>query len=226
MDYYYIMRSLLFEGLERTDVEGLIACLSPELRHYGRGGVIYRAGDAVTRMGMVLEGQVRVECANVWGENTLLVMVEPGKTFGEAYACATPGEPLLIDIVADKDSQILMFDVARFMAPCAKGCERHRVAANNFTRLLALRNIELSRRAFITAPRTIREKVQSYLSFQAAQHGTSSFAVPLNREQMAAYLGVDRSALSAELSRMKAEGLIDYRMRSFTVFEAAKVAQG
>ncbi len=223
MDFYYIMRSVLFEGLDRSQVEALFGCLKPELRNYSRGDVIYRAGDAITRMGMVLEGAVRVECANVWGENTLLVMVEPGKTFGEAYAAGAPTEPLLIDIVADKDSEILMFDVERFMSPCMMGCERHRKAQYNFTRLLALRNIELSRRTFVTAPRTIREKVQSYLSFQAARHGSSSFDITVNREQMAAYLGVDRSALSAELSRMKAEGLIDYHMRHFTIFENAKV---
>ena len=223
MDFYYIMRSLLFEGISRDEVEELFGCLKPQLVHYARGEVIYRSGEAITRMGMVLEGAVRVECANVWGENTLLVMVEPGKTFGEAYAAGAPGEPLLIDIVADKDSDILMFDVARFTTPCMMGCERHRRAQANFTRLLALRNIELSRRAFICAPRTIREKVQSYLSFQAAEHDSSSFEIPLNREQMAAYLGVDRSALSAELSRMKADGLIDYRMRRFTISKQAQV---
>ena len=201
MDFYYIMRSVLFEGLDRSQVEALFGCLKPELRHYSRGDAIYRAGDAITRMGMV----------------------EPGKTFGEAYAAGAPTEPLLIDIVADKDSEILMFDVERFMTPCMMGCERHRKAQYNFTRLLALRNIELSRRTFVTAPRTIREKVQSYLSFQAARHGSSSFDITVNREQMAAYLGVDRSALSAELSRMKAEGLIDYHMRHFTIFENAKV---
>lgn len=224
-DFYYVMRSLLFEGLSRAEVGELFACLGPEFRHYERGQVIFRAGEPVTHMGMVLEGAVRVECGNVWGENTLLVMVEPGKTFGEAYACGTPGKPLLIDIVADKDSQILMFDVEKLMTPCLLGCERHRRAATNFTRLLALRNTELSRRAFITAPRTIREKVQSYLSFQAAEHASASFDIPLNREQMAAYLGVDRSALSAELSRMKAEGLIDYHMRHFEISERAQVAQ-
>ena len=178
MDFYYIMRSVLFEGLDRSQVEALFGCLKPELRHYSRG---------------------------------------------EAYAAGAPTEPLLIDIVADKDSEILMFDVERFMTPCMMGCERHRKAQYNFTRLLALRNIELSRRTFVTAPRTIREKVQSYLSFQAARHGSSSFDITVNREQMAAYLGVDRSALSAELSRMKAEGLIDYHMRHFTIFENAKV---
>ncbi len=221
-DFYYVMRSLLFEGLTRAEVEELFSCIAPDLRHYERGQAIFRAGEAVTHMGMVLEGAVRVECGNVWGENTLLVMVEPGKTFGEAYACGTPGKPLLIDIVADKDSQILMFDVEQLMAPCLMGCGRHRRVATNFTRLLALRNTELSRRAFITAPRTIREKVQSYLSFQAAEHASSSFDIPLNREQMAAYLGVDRSALSAELSRMKSEGLIDYHMRHFEILQMAK----
>ena len=222
LDYYYIMRSILFDGLGREEVEGLMGCLDPDHRLYVRGEHVFRPGERITRFGFVLDGAIRVEAANIWGERTLLVLAEPGKTFAEAYACA-PGRPLLVDIVADRESEVLLFDVARLMHTCPLGCERHRTAATNFTRLLALRNIELSRRAFVTAPLTIREKVLSYLSLQATEQGGLAFDIPLNRAQMAEYLGVDRSALSAELSRMKAEGLIDYRLRHFVLSRGARV---
>lgn len=222
MDFYYIMRSLLFDGLSRTDVESVLKCLRPEEVSFARGEVIYRASDRITKMGMLLSGAVRVETVDAWGGRTLLIMVEPGKTFAESNACAPVG-PVGISFTADKESSVLMFDVHRIMRPCSMGCEIHRTVASNFTRLLALRNIELSRRVYITSARTIREKVQLYLSLQAHEHGAMTFEIPLNREQMANYLGVDRSALSAELSRMQKEGLIEYRMRRFTIADCARV---
>ena len=55
----------------------------------------------------------------------------------------------------------------------------------------------------------------SYLNSVSIQKGTTVFDIPFDRQQMADYLGVDRSALSAELSKMQKEGLLRYRKSDF-----------
>jgi CRP-like cAMP-binding protein len=63
--------------------------------------------------------------------------------------------------------------------------------------------------------RTTREKLLSYLSEQSRLHGSREFSVPFDRQGLADYLSVERSALSAEMSRLKSEGVINYRKSHF-----------
>ena len=213
MDFLYLKRSVLFEGLSRPEIEQMLPCLDPKLQHFEKGSVIYRRGTVHRHLGLILKGDVRIEHIDAWGHITLLAIMEQGKTFGEANSVTD--DALAADYIADQDCQILFLNVKKLMTPCPKGCPNHRLVASNLTRLLAQRNLELSRRAFVTGPRSIRSRVMGYLSLARHAYGTSEFSIPYNREQLARYLGVDRSALSAELSRMADDGLIEFKKNRF-----------
>ena len=213
MDFLYLKRSVLFEGLSRPEIEQMLPCLDPKLQHFEKGSVIYRRVTVHRHLGLILKGDVRIEHIDAWGHITLLAIMEQGKTFGEANSVTD--DALAADYIADQDCQILFLNVKKLMTPCPKGCPNHRLVASNLTRLLAQRNLELSRRAFVTGPRSIRSRVMGYLSLAGHAYGTSEFSIPYNREQLARYLGVDRSALSAELSRMADDGLIEFKKNRF-----------
>ncbi|MDO4502233.1 MAG: Crp/Fnr family transcriptional regulator [Coriobacteriia bacterium] len=213
MDYLYLKRSVLFEGLTRPEIEEMLPCLDPKVRTFKKGEVIYRQGSIHRHLGLILEGDVRIEHIDAWDNITLLTIMEQGKTFGEANAVLD--DPLAADFIADHDCKILFLNIKKIMQPCAKGCANHRLIASNLTKLLARRNLEMNRRAFITAPRGIRTRVMGYLSLAGHAYGAAEFDIPYNREQLAQYLGVDRSALSAELSRMAKDGLIEFRKNHF-----------
>lgn len=217
MNYYYIMRSLLFEGLTRDEVKRFLEDIGAEVVRFEQGEYVYRFGETATRMGLILSGSVRVEHTDVWGEVSIISVALPGKTVGEAYSCL-PGRPIMMDIVAHEDCELLMIDTQLIMNAYFADRKSRRRVANNLTKLIALRNFELSRRVFTTAPKTIRGKVLSYLSLQATEQGSSEFDIPLNREQMANYFGVDRSALSAELGRMAKKGDIAFRKNHFVLY--------
>ena len=216
MDYYYIMRSLLFEGLTREEIDRFFVCADAKVKTFKREERIYPLGATVGTLGLVLSGSVRTESTNVLGETSILSIAMPGKTFAEAYACL-PDRPLLLDIVAHEDCEILMMSTKTFKHACGKACPFHRRVSQNLSELLSLRNLELSRRIYITGAKTMRDKVLAYLSLQSTEQGARSFDIPFNREQLARYLAVDRSALSAELSRMRARGEIDFRKNHFTL---------
>ena len=213
MDYLYLKRSVLFEGLTRAQIEEVLPCLDAALKSYQKGELIYCQGRTHRHLGLILEGDVRIEYLDAWGHAMLLSIMEQGKTFGEATAVT--GDPLAADYIADHDCKALMLDVPKIMNPCSKGCPKHRTVAHNLPKLLAKRTLEMSRRAFVTSPRSIRARVMGYLSLAGHAYGTSEFSIPYNREQLARYLGVDRSALSAELSRMAKDGLIEFRKNHF-----------
>lgn len=207
MDATFLTKTALFRGIPPVELEEMLRQLRAETRRYPRGRVIYHVGEAVSAMGLVLSGSVSIENNDVWGNKSILDRVGPGQVFAEAYAC-TPGEPLMIQAVAAEPAEILFLEVG--------GGLPGRLL-ENLLAISARKNLKLSRRMFHISAKSIRGRLRSYLSFQAAQHGSRTFEIPFNRQQLADYLGVDRSALSNELSKMRREGLLEVTRNRFTL---------
>lgn len=207
MDYSFLTKTLLFQGMEETDVKDMLGCLNAREKKYSKGEVIFRMGDSAACMGMVLSGRVSIENDDLWGRHSVLDSVGPGMVFAEAYACL-PGEPMMVSVAAAEASQILFLDTGRMETVCPHACACHSLLIRNLLKILAHKNLSLSRRMFHTSSKSIRGRLLSYLSFQAARQGRRDFTIPFNRQQLADYLGVDRSAMSAELGKMQREKLL------------------
>ncbi len=212
----FLAQTPLFAGVDPSDVGAMLNCLGMFERHFTQGSRIHRMGDEISTVGIVEQGRVRIENVDVWGNVSIVGLRGAGDMFGEVYA-AVPGEPLLVDVVADEDSTVLFLNLGKMLASCPKRCPRHELVARNLTTALARQSLAFSRRIFHVAPKTIRGKLLAYLSDRAERAGTREFDIPLNRQQLADYLGVDRSALSAELSRMRAAGIIECRRSHFVL---------
>mgnify|MGYP000202421004 FL=1 len=141
------------------------------------------------------------------GNKSVLASIEAGDTFAETYAFL-PQEPMMVNVVAAEASDVLFLNAEQVIQICPDACPHHGMLVRNLLMVSAQKNLMLSRRIFHTAPKTIRGRVLSYLSFQAAHCGSRAFEIPFNRQQLADYLSVDRSALSNELSKMQREGLL------------------
>lgn len=198
----------LFEGISLEEEEAMLPCLGAVRRRYERGERIMRSGQSSDRMGIVLSGQVRVEVSDAWGDVTILEMLGPGSLFAHGYACSM--EPLDIDVVADVSCEVMLIGAERIIRPCPRQCDCHVHIASNLMRALAMRNLDMNRRAIATTPKTIRGKVLAYLSQQKKLSGSNTFSIPYSQTKLASYLGVDRSALSSELSKLRREGIVDY----------------
>lgn len=213
--------STLFTGIRSAEISAMLHCLSPRRRSYGAGETILRAGDLALEMALVLEGSVRLERVDAWGERRILERFGPGECFAEAYACVE-GEPLLMNAVAATDCNILFLDATRVLTLCPNACAFHARLVRNLLTEMARKNLLLSRKLRLITPHTIRERMLTYLSGEAVRHGTRSFVIPFDRQQLADYLAVERSALSAELSRMRRDGLIECERSRFTLLTGAE----
>ena len=209
--------AMLFEGIDPLDVERMLPCFDAHERTYDKGETIMRAGDVTHSLGIVLDGSVNIVANHIWGARDIFVHAEAGQMFGEAYAVSA--SKLLVDAVAAEPSRVLLLNAEKLLHVCGRSCPYHHRIIQNLIRIAALKNIALSRRIMHTAPKTIRERVLSYLAEQALEHESRSFAIPFSREQMASYLGVDRSALSAELSKMQRDGLIRFKKNHFELLK-------
>ena len=204
----------LFQGMEGEEISSLLQCLGAQRREYGKGEVILPEGETTESLGIVLSGRALISWGDVWGNNSVLGSVAPGEVFAEVYACI-PGEPLRISVSALEDTRVLFLNVSRALTTCTNACPFHGQLVRNLLTVCAHKSLRLSQRILHTSPKSIRGRLMSFFSEWSKISGSSSFQIPYNRQQLADYLGVDRSALSGELSKMRKEGLLEYEKNKF-----------
>ena len=209
-----IADAAIFKGIDPADIQAMLPCLKCTERTYERGELILRAGEPAQRIGVLLSGRLHIEIADAWGSVTVLESINPGEPFAVAYACGKDGI-MDVDVAVDEKSLVAMLDAAHAMHACPKQCTCHATLVRNLLVSMASKNVALNRRAMATAPKSVREKILAYLSLQQKLHGQREFTIPFTQEKLAAYLGIDRSTLSAELSALRAKGVIQYRGKHF-----------
>ena len=213
MDIQFLAALPLFQGAAPEEVAALLTALAARPRLFRRGEVILRAGEPTTRMGVVLSGGVNLEKVDAWGSRAILGHAAPGEVFAETYACL-PGQPMMVSAVAAEDCRILFLDLRRLLEG---ECPHREILLRGLLAITAEKNLALSRRSFHTRDKTIRGRLLAYLSDQAALRGSPAFSIPFDRQQLADYLGVDRSALSNELGKLSREGVLTTRKNRFTL---------
>lgn len=195
----------LFQGV--SDLPGLLERTGARERRYEKGELLLRRGEQAERLGLVLEGDVHIVREDFWGSRSIVGLAGPGDVFAESYHLS--GQPLEVSALAASPVRVLLLDVRRAGEP--------RLLENLLT-LLAAKNLMLTEKMRHMARRTTREKLLSYLSVQALRVGGPDFTIPLDRQQLADYLAVDRSAMSAELGKLRREGVLEFRKNRFRLY--------
>ncbi|WP_418725974.1 Crp/Fnr family transcriptional regulator [Dysosmobacter sp.] len=216
--------SPLFRGIPSEELNALLDCMGAARRRYRRGELILRRGDLAQRLGLVLSGAVHIVREDFWGNRTIVGLAESGEVFAESYACLG-SEPLEVSALAAVETEVLFLDAGRAVAGCGRGCAAQAQLSRNLLALLAGRNLALTRKMGHMARRTTRDKVLSFLSAQALRAGGPAFDIPLDRQQLADYLAVDRSALSAVLSRLRDEGVLEFHKNHFRLLRPEQLPE-
>ena len=202
--------SLLFQGVPAEELPSLLSRAAAREVRFQKGDLLLRRGEETRRMGLVLEGTVHIIREDFWGNRSIVGLAGPGEIFAESYALA--GEPLEVSVLAASDARVLFLRVETALTGCGQ-------LTRNLTALLAEKNLTLTRKMRHMARRTTREKLLSYLSAQALRSGGPEFDIPMDRQQLADYLAVDRSAMSAALGKLRDEGVLEFRKNHFRLLE-------
>lgn len=218
MDAALLQKSPLFDGITTEEIERLLHCLGGRIKRYAKGDFIFHAGTVLRQIGLVVSGKVQVVKEDYWGNRLIFSSMEQGQLFGESYACL-PREPLEVSIVSAADCEVLFLDLEHALSVCSCACGFHTRLIRNLMTILAKHNLNLTRKVQHMGQKTTREKLLAYLWSISQKEQSQEFDIPYNRQELADYLAVDRSAMSAELSRMKTEGLLEFHKNHFRLTE-------
>ena len=214
MDITPLRENLLFHGMDEDEIGECLRALSARTRRCEKDALILRAGEKAERMGVVLRGSVTVETNDVWGGRTILSHVSAGGFFAETYAYL--GGMMPVDVAASADCEVLFLRIGELQnAPAGSGWRAKLI--QNLLSVSMQKNLTLAGRSFHTAPKTIRGRVLAYLNTVSIQSQSTQFDIPFDRQQLADYLNVERTALSKELGKMRADGLLRCRRNHFVL---------
>ena len=212
-----LKRTKLFSGVGDDDISTMLTCLGARLLTYKKGEHVLRQGEHLSDILVLAEGSLHIQRDDYWGKRSILGHIGVGEIFGEAYVAPESGT-LLNDVIAVEDSAVFFFDVKRVISTCSSACRFHTMVVQNLFFAISEKNRGLVQKLDYMSRRTTREKLLSYLSEEAKKQNSASITLPFNRQQLADYLSVDRSAMSNELCKMRDEGLLEFEKNRFRLF--------
>lgn len=198
----------LFENIGDTEMAAMLTCIGARVIQCAKNESIFVEGDPADKVGVVLSGGAQIVKEDFYGNRSIVASIAPGQLFGETFACAGV-DRLPVSVVCTEKSEIMLVDCRRITSTCSNACAFHGRMILNLLRVVAEKNLVFNRKIEIISKRTTREKLMTYLLDHAKRCGSNEFTIPFDRQQLADYLSVERSALSAEISRMSKEGVLE-----------------
>ncbi len=213
--YFDILRKCsLFSGITDENLTALLVCLGAKVEFFDKKYTILSEGKPAKHIGIVLSGSAQITKIDYFGNRSIVSNIVPSEIFGEAFACAeTPSMP--VDVIANEPSEVMLIDCGHILNTCTSNCGFHQKLIYNLMKSLATKNIMFHQKIEITSKRSTREKLMAYLMFYAKRAGSNSFDIPFDRQELADYLEVERSGLSAEISKLRREGVIESHKKHF-----------
>ena len=189
-----LKKTKLFAGVVEEEISSMLSCLDARFREYKKGEYVLRQGEHLNHITVLVSGELHIQRDDYWGNRTIVNRIGVEEMFGEAYIAPESGA-LLNDVLAVEDSTVIFFDIRRIITVCSTACRFHSMVVQNLFFAISAKNRALVQKLSHISKRTTREKLISYLSEAANRQNSSSFTIPFNRQQLADFLSVDRSAM-------------------------------
>ncbi len=204
----------LFEGIDDESLFRMLDCLGAKIEFFDKKYTIMAEGNPAKYIGIVLSGSVQIIQIDYYGNRSILSNIGASQVFAEAFACADI-QTVPVTVIANEPCEIMLISADHILHTCSNNCAFHRQLIFNLMRDLAKKTITFHQKIEITSKRSTREKLMTYLMLQAKKAGSDSFEIPYDRQELADYLEVERSGLSAEISKLRKEGIIESEKKQF-----------
>ncbi|MBR5308504.1 MAG: Crp/Fnr family transcriptional regulator [Clostridia bacterium] len=213
--YFDVLRKCpLFNDIEDSSLIALLECLGARVESYDKKYTVLAEGNPAKYIGIVLSGSVQMIKVDYYGNRSIVSHAEVSEMFGESFACAGV-DKIPLSVIVNEPGEIMLIDCERILSTCTNACGFHRQIIYNLMKELARKNLMFHRKIEVTSKRSTREKLMTYLMYMAEKAGSSEFEIPFDRQELADYLEVERSGLSAEISKLRREGIIDCEKSKF-----------
>lgn len=206
----------LFEGIPSEKINDLFTLLSVRLLSLKKGEVLFKSGTRITDFAVILSGRLSISSYDANGHRMIVELLEPMETVAISLAVANI-QSVAISVEARQESEVLLFNADKILNSAGRLSDEHLRLIRNITKELARKTVLLGRKMRIISSRTTAERLMKYLIEESVRRGTREFDIPFDRQALADYLCVERSALSAEISKLVKKGVIESRKNHFTL---------
>lgn len=216
MKYLKVLsKSKIFKDIDENNISSMLTCLDSKTKNYKKNEYILREGDFTGSICFILKGNVVISKIDFWGNQNVLSKLSPSDHFAESFAASKL--KVAVDAIATSDCVIMFVPIASITKICSNACGYHIALMNNLMELIACKNIYLTSKISHMAKRTTKDKLMSYLMTMSKTKGSDTFTIPFNRQELADYLSVDRSAMSNELSKLRDDNILKFEKNHFEI---------
>lgn len=217
--YFEILKKCkLFSNIADENLSAMLDCLNVRVQSFRKNQTIIAEGQKASHIGVMLSGTAQIIRIDYYGNRSILAHIQPSQLFGESFVCADI-QSFPVNVIAMEDCEVMLIDGSRILHSCCNACEFHNRMIFNLMKVVATKNIVFNQKIEVTSKRTTREKLMTYLLLQAKEHGSDSFTIPFDRQELADFLEVDRSGLSAEISKLRSEGVLECHKNMFRLIQ-------
>lgn len=209
-----LIKNPLFFNIPVSALDNLLSCLSTGISIFQKGDTIFESQKKIEKIGIVLEGNIQIVQDDFYGNRSLMELLEPGDLFGESFAFSLMPFAT-IRVLSVTQTKILFLDPKKIETPCDNYCDLHQNLIHNMLQIVSMKNVLLVEKIEVLSRRSLRDKILAYLSILASKNKSNHILLPFDRQGFADFLCVDRSALSAELSKLQKEGKLQYKKNDF-----------
>ena len=214
----FLMKLPIFYNLKNEEIINILNFFNYSKEDFEKNNFIFEIGKPISKIGIILSGEINIIKEDFWGNRNILNKFKSGEIFGEVFALAKVS-PNNILVETSQNSKILFLDLTNFSIDNENNSNEILKFLSNIFKISLKKNILFTEKLEHITKKTIREKIISYLSTEALKNRSNSFFIKFDRQELADYLFVERSALSRELSSMKKDGLIEYNKNYFTLIK-------
>ena len=198
----------LLKDLGEDGFARICECMHAKELHLRNKETFIVESDPPNRIGIVVTGAVRLTRQRLDGGRNVLETIQPNDTFGTTYVfrdASTMG----ISMSAVGDTTVILLEIEKITQPCHKVCAAHLQFVKNLLTVMSQKTFSLKQKLRILSQRTIRARLMLFLQIRAKRAKSNEFEIPFDRQALADFLCVDRSALSAELSKLRKERKVE-----------------
>lgn len=205
----------LFTGIKAEELSAMLECLSAKISDFDKNKNVLKEGTILHQFGVLLEGKIQFVQYDYFGNRNILSTLLPFQIFGEAFSYVNTNLPFNVETV--EKSKILFLNSTKLATPCHNNCLFHKKLINNLLYIIANKNVEMTQKVECMSKRTTKEKIMAFLNIESVKNNSREFEITLDRQSLADYLGVERSAMSAEISKLRKEKVIECDKNKFKI---------
>jgi CRP-like cAMP-binding protein len=208
----FIKKSVALKILSSEDINRYLNDGSFNFWHYGKNNIVHYSGDLCSKLELILSGKVVVDRIDESGSiMSIAEFLKDEFLGGNLLFSKNPYYPMTI--TAKIPTVILEISKERLLNLFSDNHEFLRY----YLEFVSDHATILGEKIKHYVNRTIRDSLLDYLENEKRRQGSNIIKLNLTKKALAETIGIQRTSLSRELSKMQKDGLVLFDAHSITI---------